>query len=92
MEMEFLFRVGNISLVIILYVVILQRGNVLLDFRSYLSTGVAFVYSFFPYFTCLSFPKIFYVFYLDHACCCNIRNVYRYFQSHTTHTSDRFIV
>jgi len=46
METEFLCQVGNSSLDIIPYVVILQRGNVLVDFRSYLSTGAVFVYSF----------------------------------------------
>ena len=62
MEREFLCQVGNSSLDIILYVVILQRGNVLVDFRIYLSTGAVFVYLFFLTFhVCrsLNFPSFF---------------------------------
>jgi hypothetical protein len=69
METEFLYQVGNSSLDVILYAVILQRGNVLVGFRSYLSTGAVFVHSVFLI-SCLSFLTFVFLLYMDHPCYC----------------------
>jgi hypothetical protein len=87
-----LCQVGNSSLDKIVCVVILQKRQCGGWFPEYPFIWCCICLFLLPYFSCLSFLKLFFLLCMDHGCCCNIHNVCRYFQSHTTHTFDLFIV